>query len=65
LQTLLGTINDMATTVEFADRLGGAAVDLIPDIGALAQWSETRAKACHGDLDAAWRAFARAKPFWR
>lgn len=66
LQTVLGVLNDAQNTVDFAATLvGGATVDLVPDVGALAQWCETRSEACRGEIDKAWKEFRDTPRFWR
>ena len=66
LQSRLGTINDLATTIDFASALPGEqTVDLVPDIGALAQWCESRSAYRRADLRRAWKEFEAADRFWR
>jgi inorganic triphosphatase YgiF len=66
LQMRLGAINDMRTMVDFASVLSGKqTVDLVPDVGALAQWSESRSEHSRADLRLLWKEFVETAQFWR
>ncbi len=61
LQEELGAWNDAAVAVQLAGELGGAAS---PAAAAFGGWAAAQGSARSAGLDAAWRAFARARPFW-
>jgi inorganic triphosphatase YgiF len=65
LQNALGAINDMHSTVDFGATLAGSTADLVPDVGALAQWCEAGSEACRSEIDKAWKAFKDTPRFWR
>ena len=61
LQEELGAWNDAAVAVELAGELAGATS---PAAAAFNGWAAAQANARSDALDAAWQAFARARPFW-
>jgi CHAD domain-containing protein len=66
LQEVLGTINDAAATDRMAAKLAERGrPDLVPSVGALAKWNETRHREACSRLDKAWKHFRKATPFWR
>lgn len=65
LQSALGAVNDLRSTIEVASRVaGGDSVDLVPDAGALAGWCEARFASARHEVHACWKEFRRAEPFW-
>jgi triphosphatase len=61
LQEELGAWNDAAVAAELAGELSGATS---PAAAAFNGWAAAQASARGDALDAAWQAFARARPFW-
>ncbi len=61
LQEELGAWNDAAVAARLAGELAGAAS---PAAAAFSGWAAAQGSARSAALDAAWAAFARAKPFW-
>jgi inorganic triphosphatase YgiF len=61
LQSRLGEVNDAATAVALAERLGGARrAELAPALAALATWADRRRATALGRLPKAWRRFKAA-----
>jgi len=61
LQEELGAWNDAAVAVQLAGELAGATS---PAAAAFSGWAAAQASTRGDALDASWRAFARARPFW-
>ena len=61
LQEELGAWNDAAVAAELAGELAGATS---PAAAAFNGWAAAQASARSDALEAAWQAFARARPFW-
>jgi inorganic triphosphatase YgiF len=61
LQTLMGQINDTATTARLIAVIGGRT----KGARALLKWNDGRYADARESLHAAWRKLDRAKPFWR
>lgn len=61
LQEELGAWNDAAVAARLAGELAGAES---PAAAAFSGWAAAQGSARSAALDAAWAAFARAKPFW-
>lgn len=61
LQEELGAWNDAAVAARLAGELAGAAS---PAAAAFSGWAAAQGSARSAALDAAWRTFARSRPFW-
>ncbi len=63
MQTLLGDINDAATTARLVARLGGRKSS--PGARALLAWNRRRCEDARKELGPTWRKLRSARPFWR
>lgn len=65
LQSLLGEVNDAASTPSLAEVLAEPPrPELAPAIGALARWAENRGTSAHSRVFKAWHWFRATEPFW-
>lgn len=64
LQAILGTMNDATVTSHLLDRMTPDTSDGIEAVGIVRGWISARGQQGLEHLDAAWKRFAAAKPYW-
>jgi CHAD domain-containing protein len=62
LQQVLGEFNDASVAPRVVAAVAGPAA---PATAAMAAWAAARSVALEPAIVAAWRAFAKARPFWK